>query len=68
VRRGGPLRVWIASRAVEVKAVEPDVNVQYVEADAVISIIADEVVLSDKMINELGLALEDVRRGHWRFM
>jgi len=65
---GGPLRVWIASRAVKVKVVVPDVDVQYVEADAVISPIADEVMLSDKMISELGLALEDVGRGHWRFM
>jgi len=46
----------------------PDVDLQYADADAVISPIADEVMLSDKMISELGLVPEDVGRGHWRFM
>ncbi len=64
---GGPLRVWIATRAVEIKVVVPDADTRYVDADAVISPMADEVLLSDKMISELGLALEDVGRGHWRF-
>ena len=65
---GGPLRVWIASRAVKIKVVAPDADTQYIDADAVVSPIADEVLLSDKMISELGLALEDVGKGHWRFM
>jgi len=38
----------------------PDVDLQYADADAVISPIADEVMLSDKMISELGLVPEDV--------
>ncbi|RLF01452.1 MAG: hypothetical protein DRK00_11435 [Thermoprotei archaeon] len=38
-----------------------------VEADVVISPLADEVLLSDKLIGELGIALEDVGRGLWRF-
>jgi len=64
---GGPLRVWIVPRAVKVKVVVPDVDTQHVDADAVVSPMADEVMLSDKMISELGLALEDVGRGYWRF-
>jgi len=35
--------------------------------DLVISLIADEVLLSDKAISEFQIALEDVGRGLWRF-
>lgn len=64
---GGPLRVWVASRAVKVKVVVEYINMPFVEADAVISPIADEILLSDKMISELNIALEDPGRGYWRF-
>jgi len=64
---GGPLRVWIAPRAVKVRVMVHDVDTPYVEADVVISPLADEVLLSDKMISELNIALEDVGRGYWRF-
>ncbi len=64
---GGPLRVWVASRAVRVKVVVEDVDTPFVEADAIISPIADEILLSDKMISELNIALEDPGRGYWRF-
>jgi len=64
---GGPLRVWIAPKAVKVKVVVADIDTQYVEADAVISPLADEILLSDKMISELSIALEDVGKGYWRF-
>jgi hypothetical protein len=64
---GGPLRVWVASRAVKVKIIVEDIDMPFVEADAVISPIADEILLSDKMISELNIALEDPGRGYWRF-
>ncbi|HIP56467.1 MAG TPA: hypothetical protein EYH02_00105 [Ignisphaera aggregans] len=44
-----------------------DVTVPEVEADIVVSPIADEVLISDKMASELQIALEDVGRGLWRF-
>ncbi len=44
-----------------------DVDTPFVEADAIISHIADEILLSDKMISELNIALEDPGRGYWRF-
>jgi len=64
---GGPLRVWLAPRACRVSVVVPDAAPPEVEADIVISPLADEVLLSDKLISELGIALEDVGRGLWRF-
>lgn len=64
---GGPLRVWIVPRACRVCVVAPDATSLEVEVDIVISPIADEVLLSDKLISELGIALEDAGRGLWRF-
>jgi len=64
---GGPLRVWIVPRACRVGVAIGDVKIPEVEADIVISPLADEVLLSDKMISELQIALEDVGRGLWRF-
>jgi len=64
---GGPLRVWIVSKPVKAKVVVADVETKWVEADLIISPLADEVLLSDKMISELNIALEDPGRGYWRF-
>ena len=64
---GGPLRVWVAPRACRVKVVAEGAESPDVEADVVISPIADETLLSDKMISELQIALEDVGKGLWRF-
>jgi len=64
---GGPLRVWIVPRACKVSVAICDAKSPEVEADIVISPLADEVLLSDKMISELQIALEDVGRGLWRF-
>lgn len=64
---GGPLRVWIASSSCKVKVVSQNIESKEVVADVVVSTIADEVLLSDRLISELELALEDVGRGLWRF-
>ena len=64
---GGPLRVWIVPRACKVSVVTEDTKSPIVEADVVVSPIADEVLLSDKLISALQLALEDVGSGLWRF-
>ena len=64
---GGPLRVWIAPRACRVRVVAEDAESPEVIADVVVSPVADEVLLSDKLISKLQLALEDVGEGLWRF-
>lgn len=64
---GGPLRVWIAPRACRVRIVTEDIESPEIEVDVVISPIADEVLLSDKLISKLQIALEDVGEGLWRF-
>lgn len=64
---GGPLRVWISPRTCKVSVIVEGVEAPEVIADIVISPIANEVLISDKMISELQIALEDVGRGLWRF-
>ncbi|HDI42714.1 MAG TPA: hypothetical protein ENF62_02920 [Candidatus Bathyarchaeota archaeon] len=61
------MRVWIAPRACKVKVVAEDAESPDVEADIIISPMADEALLCDKMISELQIALEDVGKGLWRF-
>ena len=64
---GGPLRVWIFSRACRVTVIAEDANPPIIDVDIVVSPLADEVLMSDKVISELQIALEDVGRGYWRF-
>ena len=64
---GGPLRVWIYPGASRVSVITEDYQSDEVLVDIVVSSVADEVLLSDKLIGALGIALEDVSRGIWRF-
>ncbi len=64
---GGPLRVWVLPGAASVTVAEPDATSPEVVTDIVISQLADEPLLSDALISELGIALEDPKRGLWRF-
>ncbi len=64
---GGPLRVWVLPRACRVSIVAGGAESPEVVADLVVSPLAREVLLSDRLISELQIALEDVGRGLWRF-
>jgi len=64
---GGPLRVWIARRALAVQVVAQDASSPEVEADAVVSALADEPLISDKLAGALSIAVEDFAEGLWRF-
>jgi len=61
---GGPLKVWIIPRACKVAISAEDAQSPEVEGDVVISPIADEVLISDKMISELAVVLEDVGKDY----
>ncbi|QOJ79724.1 hypothetical protein IG193_00760 [Infirmifilum lucidum] len=50
-----------------VTVAEPDATPPEVVTDIVISQLADEPLISDALISELGIALEDPKRGLWRF-
>lgn len=64
---GGPLRVWIARKAIKVQAIAPDASSDEVETDAVVSVLADEPLISDKLAGALAIAVEDFAEGLWRF-
>jgi len=64
---GGPLKVWIIPGGCKVSILTEDAQSSEIDADVVISPLADEVLLSDKMISELAIVLEDAGRGFWRF-
>lgn len=64
---GGPLKVWIVPGGCNVQVITEDAESPIVEADLVISPLADEVLLSDKLIGKLQISLEDVGEGLWRF-
>jgi len=64
---GGPLRVWVTRGALRVQAVAEDASSDEVEADAVVSQLADEPLISDKLAGALGIAVEDFAEGLWRF-
>ena len=64
---GGPLRVWIYRRAVRLRAVAEGASSDEVEADIVISQLADEPLISDKLAGALSIAVEDFAEGLWRF-
>lgn len=63
---GGPLRTWIYPRGCRVNIVAEGATAVETEADLVVSPIADEVLISDKLTGELQIVLEDAGRGIWR--
>jgi len=64
---GGPLRVWIYRRAVRAQVVAEGASSDEVEADIVVSQLADEPLISDKLAGALSIAVEDFAEGLWRF-
>ena len=64
---GGPLRVWVARKAIMVQVIAPDASSPEVEADAVVSALADEPLISDQLAGALAIAVEDFAEGLWRF-
>ncbi len=63
---GGPVRNFIVRRAVDVWVVTSDRLVGPVVADAMISSVEQEVLISDLLGSELGIVILDLR-GKWRF-
>lgn len=64
---GGPLRVWVVREAMGVQVLAEGASSPEVVADAVISLLADEPLISDKLAGALQLAVEDFAEGLWRF-
>lgn len=64
---GGPLRAWLQPRAAKVSVVAGDAEAREVLVDVVISPLATEPLISDRLADELGIAVESFGKGLWRF-
>jgi len=64
---GGPVGVWIYPRAISVRVVVENVEAPEAIADAVISTVEREPLISDKLMSALQIAIEDAGEGLWRF-
>ncbi|MEZ0346161.1 MAG: hypothetical protein ABWK01_06395 [Infirmifilum sp.] len=64
---GGPVSAYAYPGACVVAVVEEDRVSRSVRTDLVISLIEREVLMSDALIEELGIVILSPKRGLWRF-
>jgi hypothetical protein len=65
---GGPIVMYIYHGACKVTVIEHDRISRDVEADLVLSPVEKEILMSDALIEELGIVLISPRSGLWRFI
>jgi len=65
---GGPIRVFFLKDAVEVWVVASEREVGPRTADVIISATETEVLISDKLAEDLGIVLTAPGSGKWRFI
>jgi hypothetical protein len=65
---GGPSRVFLVREALEVWAITDDREVGPKLVDVLISPIEEEVLVNDKLTEELGIILLATGSGKWRFV
>jgi hypothetical protein len=64
---GGPISMHVYPKACRVVAIEPDRMSKEVVSDLVVSPVEKEVLMSDALIEELGIIILSPRSGLWRF-
>lgn len=64
---GGPLRAWLYPRAAKVSVVTEDGESKAAPVDIVVSSLAVEPFINDKLADEMEIAVESFGRGLWRF-
>jgi len=64
---GGPLRAWFYPRAAKVSVITEDAESKEALVDIVVSPLAGEPLINDKLADELGIAVESFGKGFWRF-
>lgn len=63
---GGPVRNYLVPNALEVSVVIEEKTTEPVECDAVISHMEEEVLINDKLSDELGIVILKTGAGIWR--
>jgi len=64
---GGSVTMYVYPKACRVSIVEPDRSSREVIADLVVSLTEREVLMSDALIEELGVVIISPRKGLWKF-
>lgn len=64
---GGPVKLFLVRRALEVWVLTEDREVGPVEVDVLISTIEEEALINDKLIDRLGIVILAAGAGEWRF-
>ncbi|MEM1990451.1 MAG: hypothetical protein QW782_07455 [Candidatus Bathyarchaeia archaeon] len=64
---GGPLKAWFYPRVAKISVVAEGSPEREVISDIVVSPLADEPLINDKLADELGIAVESFGKGLWRF-
>ena len=60
---GGPLRAWIFPGAAKISVLTEDAESREATADIIVSPLADEPLINDKLADELEIAVESFGRG-----
>ena len=64
---GGPLRAWIFPEAAKISVLSEGTESREASADIIVSPLADEPLINDKLADELEIAVESFGKGLWRF-
>lgn len=64
---GGPLKAWLYPRIAQISVIAEGSPGREATTDIVVSPLADEPLINDKLADELGIAVESFGRGLWRF-
>ncbi|MEM4727697.1 MAG: hypothetical protein QXD04_05540 [Candidatus Bathyarchaeia archaeon] len=64
---GGPLKAWFYPRAAMISVIAEGSREKEALVDIVVSHLADEPLINDKLADELEIAVESFGRGLWRF-
>lgn len=64
---GGPLVAWLYPGVAKISVIAEGVTNKKVGADLIVSPLADEPLINDKLADELQIAVESFGRGLWRF-
>jgi len=65
---GGPIRNFVVPEELEVNIVEPDRETKPIICDAVISHVEEEVLINDKLGEELGIIILGLASGKWKLI
>ncbi|ABW01604.1 hypothetical protein [Caldivirga maquilingensis] len=64
---GGPIREYVIPNSIEITVITADRESRAVTCDAVVSHVEEEVIINDKLSEELGIIILAAGSGRWRF-